>query len=107
MRLIAFNQFYSQISVIMPYVLVAPFYYAKKVILGAFFQAADAFSNVNSQMNFFVDSYIGLADFSATIARLTSFDDAFAAHPGGVERDSARRGASGRRRRGARCPISN
>ncbi len=29
-------------------------------------------------MNFFVDRYIGLADFSATIQRLTSFEDAFA-----------------------------
>ena len=97
-RLIAFNQFYSQISIILPYLIVAPFYYAKKVILGAFFQAADAFSNVNSQMNFFVNNYTGLADFSATISRLTSFDDALAqtyaawtasprvdAHPGVAE----------------------
>lgn len=76
-RLIAFNQFYSQISVIIPYVIIAPFYYAKKITFGAFNQTADAFSNVNSQMNFFVDRYIGLADFSATISRLTSFDEAF------------------------------
>jgi putative ATP-binding cassette transporter len=77
-RLIAFNQFYSQISVIIPYVIIAPFYFAKKVSFGTFNQAADAFGNVNSQMNFFVDRYIGLADFSATISRLTSFDEAFA-----------------------------
>jgi putative ATP-binding cassette transporter len=77
-RLIAFNSFYSQISVILPFVIVAPFYFTKQVILGAFYQAADAFSNVNSQMNFFVNNYIGLADFSSTISRLTSFDDAFA-----------------------------
>ncbi len=77
-RLIAFNQFYSQISVIIPYVIVAPFYFAKKVSFGTFNQAADAFGNVNTQMNFFVNNYIGLADFSATIARLTSFDEAFA-----------------------------
>ncbi len=76
-RLIAFNSFYSQISVIIPYVIIAPFYFAKKISFGAFNQAADAFSNVNSQMNFFVDRYIGLADFSATISRLTSFEDAF------------------------------
>jgi putative ATP-binding cassette transporter len=77
-RLIAFNSFYSQISGIIPYVIVAPFYYAKTISFGAFNQAADAFSNVNGQMNFFVDRYIGLADFSATITRLTSFDEAFA-----------------------------
>src|SRR5271166_4920470 len=76
--LIAFNQFYSQISVIIPYVVVAPFYFAKVVDFGRFNQAADAFGNVNSAMNFFVDRYIGLADFRATIERLTSFEDAFA-----------------------------
>ncbi len=97
-RLIAFNQFYSQISVIIPYVIIAPFYFAKKVTFGTFNQAADAFGNVNTQMNFFVNNYIGLADFSSTIARLTSFDEAFAitqaawrtaprvdAHPGAAE----------------------
>jgi putative ATP-binding cassette transporter len=97
-RLIAFNQFYSQISVIIPYVIIAPFYFAKQVTFGTFNQAADAFGNVNTQMNFFVNNYIGLADFSSTIARLTSFDEAFAitqaawrttprvvAHPGAGE----------------------
>ncbi|HXT08515.1 MAG TPA: SbmA/BacA-like family transporter, partial [Roseiarcus sp.] len=77
-RLIAFSSFYSQISAIIPYVIVAPFYFAKKVSFGTFSQAADAFGNVNTQMNFFVNNYIGLADFSATISRLTSFDEAFA-----------------------------
>jgi putative ATP-binding cassette transporter len=75
--LIAFNQFYSQISVIIPYVVVAPFYFMKIVDFGRFNQSADAFGNVNGAMNFFVNNYIGLADFSATIERLTSFEDAF------------------------------
>ena len=75
--LIAFNQFYSQISVIIPYVVVAPFYYMKIVDFGRFSQSADAFGNVNSAMNFFVDRYIGLADFSSAIARLTTFEDSF------------------------------
>src|SRR5579871_886071 len=73
--LIAFNQFYSQISVIIPYVVVAPFYFAKVVDFGRFSQSADAFGAVNGSMNFFVDRYIGLADFRATIERLTSFED--------------------------------
>jgi vitamin B12/bleomycin/antimicrobial peptide transport system ATP-binding/permease protein len=76
--LIAFNQFYTQISVIIPYVVVAPFYYLKIVDFGIFNQSADAFSNVNSSMNFFVNNYIGLADFRSTVARLTSFEEAFA-----------------------------
>ncbi len=75
--LIAFNQFYGQISVIIPYVVVAPFYFLKIVDFGRFSQSADAFGAVNGSMNFFVDRYIGLADFSAAIRRLTSFEDAF------------------------------
>ncbi len=76
--LIAFSQFYGQISVIIPYVVVAPFYYLKIVDFGRFSQSADAFSNVNSSMNFFVNNYIGLADFRSTVERLTSFEEAFA-----------------------------
>jgi putative ATP-binding cassette transporter len=75
----SFLQFYSQISAIIPYVVVAPFYFVvKRVDFGTFNQAADAFSNVNSAMNFFVDRYTGLAAFSATIQRLSSFEEAFA-----------------------------
>jgi vitamin B12/bleomycin/antimicrobial peptide transport system ATP-binding/permease protein len=73
-----FLQFYLQISAIIPYVVVAPFYFVvQKVDFGRFSQSADAFSNVNSAMNFFVDRYTGLAAFSATIRRLSSFEDAF------------------------------
>ena len=75
----SFLQFYTQISAIIPFVVVAPFYFVtKKVDFGTFSQSADAFSNVNSAMNFFVDRYTGLAAFSATIERLTSFEEAFA-----------------------------
>ena len=75
----SFLQFYTQISAIIPYVVVAPFYFVvKRVDFGTFNQAADAFSNVNSAMNFFVNQYTGLASFSATIQRLTSFEEAFA-----------------------------
>ncbi len=75
----SFLQFYTQISAIIPFVVVAPFYFVvKKVDFGTFNQAADAFSNVNSAMNFFVNQYTGLAAFSATIQRLTSFEEAFA-----------------------------
>ncbi len=75
----SFLQFYTQITAIIPYVVVAPFYFVvKKVDFGTFNQAADAFGNVNTAMNFFVNQYTGLASFSATIQRLTSFEEAFA-----------------------------
>ena len=75
----SFLQFYTQISAIIPYVVIAPFYFVvKQVDFGRFNQAADAFGNVNTAMNFFVDRYTGLASFSATIQRLSSFEEAFA-----------------------------
>ena len=43
-------QFLPQISGIIPYVFVAPFYFVvKKVDFGRFNQAADAFGNVNTR----------------------------------------------------------
>ncbi len=72
-----FLQFYAQISVVIPYLVVAPFYYLKQVDFGRFNQSADAFSNVNSAMNFFVDRYTGLAAFVASVDRLTSFEQTF------------------------------
>ena len=86
--LVGFTQFYGQISGLMPYFIIAPFYFAKEVTFGVFNQAADAFSNVNGAMNFFVNNYIGFADFRATVDRLTSFDQAFAR----VEADHAAKG---------------
>ncbi len=76
--LVTFSAIYGQISALLPYFIVAPFYFAKQVSFGVFNQSADAFSNVNNSMNFFIDRYIGFADFRATVDRLTSFDDAFA-----------------------------
>ena len=86
----AFLQFYTQITAIIPYVVVAPFYFVvKKVDFGTFNQAADAFGNVNTAMNFFVNQYTGLASFSATIQRLTSFEEVLRPHAGGREEDAA------------------
>ena len=52
-------------------------------------------------MNFFVDRYIGLADFIATVNRLTSFDEAFARTPAAF-RDKPHVVAQSLARRGAR-----
>ena len=77
-RLLAFTRFYFQASVFIPYVVAAPFYFLGKISLGALNQVGAAFNSVNESMNFFVTYYVGLADFKATLNRLTSFDDAIA-----------------------------
>lgn len=73
-KLTAFTFTYRQASVIIPHIVAAPFYFAGKLTLGALLQVASAFGSVNENLNFFVTSYTGLAEFKATLDRLTSFD---------------------------------
>ena len=77
-RLTAFTRTYNQASVLIPYIVAAPFYFLGKISLGALNQVGAAFNSVNESMNFFVLYYVGLAEFKATLNRLTSFDDAIA-----------------------------
>ena len=63
---------------LIPYVVAAPFYFAGKVTLGGLNQIGAAFNQVNESLNFFVTYYVSLADFKATLDRLTSFDQSIA-----------------------------
>jgi len=76
--LTAFTRSYGQASVLIPYVVAAPFYFLGKISMGALNQVGAAFNAVNEAMNFFVTYYIGLADFRATFERLATFDEAIA-----------------------------
>ena len=53
-KLTAFTASYSQASVIFPYVLVAPAYFADKIQLGGMMQTASAFSSVQDALSFFI-----------------------------------------------------
>jgi putative ATP-binding cassette transporter len=64
------------LSVIIPYALTAPFFFAGKIKLGVMRQAADAFGSVESALAFFIDYYVTLSDFRAVLDRLASFDAA-------------------------------
>ena len=75
-NLVAATWTYSQASEIIPYLIVAPFYFAGKVTLGIMMQTARGFLSVQSALNFFVNYYVALADFKAVLDRLTSFDRA-------------------------------
>jgi putative ATP-binding cassette transporter len=86
--LMIFTSFYSQVSVVIPYVVAAPFYFLGKVQLGTLTQTAGAFGRVEAALSFFVDRYVSLAEYKAVVDRLASFDAAIA---GGraLGRDSA------------------
>ncbi len=98
-KLMAFTAGYNQISVIIPYVVAAPFYFAGKVQFGILTQTAGAFGRVEGALSFFVDSYVSLAAYKAVIDRLVSFDSAIArgralgSVPPRIERNGSSNGA--------------
>jgi putative ATP-binding cassette transporter len=72
-RLIGFTAFYSQLAVIFPFVVAAPRYFLGTIQLGGLMQIADTFGRVQDAMSWFVNSYSSLAEWKATVDRLTSF----------------------------------
>lgn len=78
MKLTSFTAGYSQLSVIFPYVLAAPSYFAGTITLGVFQRTASAFSQVQSAMSFFISAYSTLASFKANVDRLTTFNESMA-----------------------------
>jgi len=73
-RLTFLTASYSQISVVFPFVVVSPAYFAGAVQLGGLMQTASAFGSVQTALSFFVTSYRDLADWRAVIARLDGFN---------------------------------
>jgi putative ATP-binding cassette transporter len=71
----AFVSFYGMLNSVAPYVIVAPFYFAGKVTLGAMTQTASAFASVDAALSFFIDRYAQLADYKAVVDRLNGFDE--------------------------------
>jgi vitamin B12/bleomycin/antimicrobial peptide transport system ATP-binding/permease protein len=73
-RLSWFTAGYNQASIIFPYVVVSPAYFAGTIPLGILFQTASAFNQVQSAFSFFVRAYATLAEYRAVIQRLTGFE---------------------------------
>jgi vitamin B12/bleomycin/antimicrobial peptide transport system ATP-binding/permease protein len=73
-RLVAFTASFDQTAVIVPYILVAPAYFADRIQLGAMMQSVSAFGSVQKALSFFVAVYRELAEWRAVIARLDGFE---------------------------------
>lgn len=78
-KITAFTASYSQASQIIPYILVAPAYFANRTQLGGMMQAASAFLSVQGALSFFVSAYRTLAEWQAVVARLDGFEQGIAA----------------------------
>ena len=68
-----FRNGYDQVATIFPYVVAAPRFFSGQLQLGGLMQTADAFGHVQGALSWFVTAYAQLADWKATVDRLTSF----------------------------------
>ena len=76
---------YDYFSRFLPWLVIAPIYFAKQVDFGVFGQASIAFSQVLFSVSYIVNNIDRLAAFSASISRLEGFQskvDSIAAHKG-------------------------
>ena len=71
-----FRSGYSQIAIIFPFVVAAPRYFAGSIQLGGLMQTASAFGQVQDALSWFVNAYTQLAEWKATVDRLTTFHHA-------------------------------
>ena len=77
-RLTWFTAGYNQISIIFPFIVVSPAYFAGTIQLGVLMQTASAFENVQRAFSFFVSAYRELAEWRAVTQRLIGFEDSVA-----------------------------
>jgi putative ATP-binding cassette transporter len=75
-KLTFFTAGYAQASVIFPFIVVSPAYFAGAVQLGGLMQTANAFNRVQEALSVLINIYRQLAEWRAVIERLSGFDAA-------------------------------
>ena len=68
-----FTSFYYQLAIIFPYIVVSPRFFANQIPLGAIFQTASAFGQVQGALSWFINAYTQFASWKATVDRLIGF----------------------------------
>src|SRR5438046_5413749 len=76
LKLLTFTTTYFQANVVIPYIIVAPYFFLGKLTLGQMTQTAGAFGRVESALTFFIARYQSLATYKAVVERLTTFRSA-------------------------------
>ena len=74
-RLTFFTAGYGQLATVFPILVAAPRYFAGAISLGGLTQTALAFGQVQSSLSWFVDVYPRIAQWTASVNRLTSFHE--------------------------------
>jgi vitamin B12/bleomycin/antimicrobial peptide transport system ATP-binding/permease protein len=75
-RLTYFTSGYQQAAWIFPSLVAAPRYFRGDLTLGGLIQTIGAFSQVQSSLSFFVDSYKTIAEWCSVVERLSGFERA-------------------------------
>src|ERR1700674_4610058 len=75
-KLLTSTTTYFQANVVIPYIIVAPYFFLGKITLGQMTQTAGAFGRVETALTFFVARYQSLASYKAVVERLTTFRSA-------------------------------
>lgn len=75
-RLNWFQSFYGQAGAIFPILVIAPRYFAGAIDFGTIFRISQAFGQVSDALTWFMDNFIALAEWKATVNRLTGFVEA-------------------------------
>jgi putative ATP-binding cassette transporter len=70
---------YAQASVVFPFIMVSPAYFAGAIQLGGLMQTANAFAQVQNALSVIVTLYRSLAEWRAVVERLSGFNQSFAA----------------------------
>jgi putative ATP-binding cassette transporter len=76
LRLLTFTTAYLQVNVVIPYIIVAPYFFLGKITLGQMTQTGSAFGRVESALSFFITRYQALASYKAAVERLSTFRSA-------------------------------
>lgn len=76
-RVTAFRDFYQNFASIFPYLIASPMYFSGRVDLAIFMQIGFSFSQVNSSMDWFVETYELIAAYKASVERLDALNNAF------------------------------
>jgi putative ATP-binding cassette transporter len=73
-----FTAFYGQLAIIFPYIVVSPRFFSGQIPLGAIFQTASAFGQVQGALSWFINAYTDFATWKATVDRLIGFSEGLA-----------------------------
>lgn len=86
-RLNVASTFYAQFAIIFPFLVGAPRYFSGAITLGGLMQISSAFGQVQSALSWFIDAFTALAEWKASVNRLSGFHaavEAAADAPSGI-----------------------